>query len=76
MTRVAVGHSLLDVVAWLLGAALSSFFSYVAPCWLSASLAGSSVSWHLMVGVTQVRPVLSRQVLIAVVKLVAAGGGW
>lgn len=74
MTRVAVGHSLLDVVA--LGAALSSFFSYVAPCWLSASLAGSSVSWHLMVGVTQVRPVLSRQVLIAVVKLVAAGGGW
>lgn len=76
MTRVAVGRSLLDVVAWVLGAALSSSSSCVASCWLSASLAGSSVSRRLMVGMTQVRPVLRRQVLIPVVKLVAAGGSW
>ena len=71
-----MGHSLLDIVTWLLDAALSSFFSYLAFCWLSTSLARSSVSWRLMVGMTQVRPVLSWRVLKPVVKLVAARGSW
>ena len=67
VTHVTVGHSLLGIVTWLVDATPSSVFSYLAVRSLTTSLAGSSVSWYVKVGMSQAGLLLSWHVLVPVV---------